>query len=420
MGWLAKTKHYLGTWGDHTDPTILREYNAPWNFFQMGLGNNESMSGATVAEICENIIASTISEFDFQHITVDEHGTQTVEKQSGAGRVLRNPNNHTTKSIFFYQLVKTMLEKGNGYAFAKRDKSFRIASLHNSVSMSPMINACEDLVIYGEADDGIGCLIGDGLFVDRDVLNYRTSPLYSQPLLGVAMRDKLATPIAIAGAISQSDVNYYSQGRANGAYISTDMTLDADKVKALRDRMDELVSGSKIPMLTSGMKILTQASNDRDKNNVLVNTQQRDTILAAYRVPKAVFGDFIDLSFSSSDNINQLWVQGLTHHVTVLEEQLTKLFGLDGVTSMIHIDMEKLLIPNSKDKAEMDSKRILAGVRTPNEVRAESGLKPIDGGNSAYMQSQNSPISMLGQLAENQIANSGKVKSTKTQGLFNV
>ena len=41
---------------------------------------------------------------------------------------------------------------------------------------------------------------------------------------------------------------------------------------------------------------------------------------------------------------------------------------------------------------------------TPNEARAREGLSPVNGGNDIFMQRQNTPVSLLSELAANDLA----------------
>jgi phage portal protein BeeE len=55
-----------------------------------------------------------------------------------------------------------------------------------------------------------------------------------------------------------------------------------------------------------------------------------------------------------------------------------------------------LLQPALSERIKTRKEAIMGGIMTPNEARAEEGWKPLDGGDTLYMQQQNAP---LGQLA---------------------
>ena len=60
----------------------------------------------------------------------------------------------------------------------------------------------------------------------------------------------------------------------------------------------------------------------------------------------------------------------------------------------VEFDVENLLRMDGSTQADYITKLVGGGVMTPNEARANFGLKPIDGGNTVYMQQQDIPMSV--------------------------
>ncbi len=416
MKWLDNAKHYLSSWGsdggwnDNTDPAILRAANAPWSFWQQGLGSKQYGTHPVVITCC-NIISDTISEMEFQHQVKNDKGSFDIVRDSRIAKILRRPNPHTTKSVFFKKVIKDMLLSGNGFAHVTRDRSFRINALYTTARLDPLINAEENLVLYsGIANEFL--LDVDTVFPERDVLNYISNP-GEHILLGESIVTGLARSASVLNSISGQNAAYFGDKRRYGGYVSTDMSLKTEQVTALRARLNDVNDGQ-MPILTNGLKILSsEGSSNKDSENSVIYQLNVDEILSAFKVPRAIYGDFSDLSFNSSSAIQILFRQGMKHYITSLEEALMKLFDLDETNERILIDMDSLLVPEFKDKIEGLKTLHLNGLMSANEIRTEQlNLPEHKDGSELMMQNQ---VVALGTSSVERIET-----KTKKQGLFNV
>jgi phage portal protein BeeE len=92
---------------------------------------------------------------------------------------------------------------------------------------------------------------------------------------------------------------------------------------------------------------------------------------------------------------SQYYSQCLQIHIEQIELCLDEGLGLAGSDLGTVFDLDGLLRMDTETKVKATSEAIKAGFMAPNEARAKFDLKPVEGGESPYLQIQNYSLKAL-------------------------
>jgi HK97 family phage portal protein len=203
--------------------------------------------------------------------------------------------------------------------------------------------------------------------------------------------------MAISGAISQQQLNFYQNEARPSAVLSTDMTLDKDQTQALRDRWDEQSKGlnqGKTPILTAGLKVQPWSLGGKDAQIADVMKFTENHIALAFRVPLQILG-LGGTSFHSVEALMQFWIAtGLGFVLNHIEEALGLLFLLKGQPDeYCEFSTDALMRSAIKDRIEALTRGVQGGIYAPNEARNLEGLDSVKDGDEPRVQQQVVPLS---------------------------
>lgn len=385
-------------------------WGSSWNWWQMGYDPIPSTTTAVV-QACVSSYAQTIAMCPGAHWRKAWDGGRERVTVSALSRVLKKPNSYQTISDFLLNAARWLYTEGNAYALAVRNNRFEIESLHlfDPRSSGARIAVTGDIFYHLGGNEIVERMFSSAgshgalsYVPARDVLHLRLDtpqhPLQGEPPLTSALMEVAASN----GMIRQALAVTANQGRPSGV-IETDLQLNADQVRELRQRWNEQTQGVNAggtPILTAGLKWSSVADNSRDAQlaEMLQITDQR--IATVYRVPLSI------LSLSSgtapqgsTESLMQFWMAtGFGFCANHIEEGLGRLFGLSGwPDEYVEFDTSALLRSNFRDRIEGLAAGVKGGIYAVNDARAAEELPAVEGGDEPRVQQQDVPLSAWGQ-----------------------
>jgi HK97 family phage portal protein len=328
---------------------------------------------------------------------------------SAAYRTLKNPNSYQTTPDFLVNMVATTLFEGEAYALATRNDRNEITALHPLPrgACSPMVDDESREVFYAIGSSPLAPGGTDYIAPARDVLAFRFhTPRH--PLVGESPIKAAAMAIGINVALSRTQAAFFANMNRPSGIISTDLQLNRDQIASLRAAFDEQSRGmasGKIPVLAGGLKFQPISITSQDAQLVEAQRMSLEDICRVFGVPPPLVGDLSHSTLNNAETLVQHFLSmSLGSYLETIERAFDRLFGLDGGREYVELDTAALLRTDFQGRIDGLSKAVMGGLFTPNEARAREGLGPIDGGNSAFLQRQNTPIDLLSQLAANELA----------------
>ncbi len=356
----------------------------------------EPMSLSTVYR-CVAVISESVAMLP---INLYEVNGEAMRKLTPADHplvsVLNNaPDSRMTRYTFLQAIGRSMLLRGNGYAYIKRSGgSVELCFIHP-----------DNVKLIKRQDElGMPYLLYQVAGIDRlldasEVLHFVN--LSDNGLIGESVLEHARRSLNIAGNAEEQAENYYNgDGMPSGILsIASRMTPEQKEAnyKAWRERMTNNPGGVMIlEGTTQSYTPINISAADRQLLEVRSFSVQDICRFFGCSPVKA-----FDLSHSSYSTVEALQLEFLSDTLqpmlTNIEMELhRKLFyGAAASKYSIKFNTGELLRADKTSQAQYYSQLVQLGLMTPNEARIELNLPPMKGGNALYMQGAMMPIEQI-------------------------
>jgi len=297
-------------------------------------------------------------------------------------QVLIQPNKHQGMFEFVHEAIATMAIHGTVFIYSPIDDNGFPLELRN-IHPNKVRVIVDDL---GQKSYDINKQIfGDDEIVQINWMVMPNRHIGYSPL--EMLRNTVGTLIAIDRFLSA----FYGDGATPSSVLETDQQITSEQANILRNSWEDAHWKRRRPaVLTGGLKWkpITASASDMDTSNFR-EAVIRD-IARAYRIPlhmMLVSGG--EGSHQTYQNIESAGINFVRHTLLPwmrrLEDGLGKMFPYPIV---LRFDADSLQRADRMTRVKSQQIQILSGVLSPNEVRAEEGLEPYEGGDSFYAPSQ--------------------------------
>lgn len=376
------------------------------------VGGNDARSVAIVYA-CVVLYCRAVSQCLPKHLVRGDNGADVQSFTSPASRVLRYPNDYETWSQFVYNVIAELLFEGEALALKVYDLRGAVIGLHRVPRRSWAIHIDPETkaVFYGVNPSDMFNQ-PDMLIPQRDVVHFRQH-CPRHPLIGESPVKAAAMAVGINVALNASQLFFFNQMARPSGVLSTDASLQREQILQLRASFDEQSKAwaqGRVPILTNGLKWTPVNVSQADSQ--LIEQQRLSSVDVArvFSVPMALLAEGSGPQAGTSALITTWLSIGLGAVIESIERSLDRVFDLPA-NEHIQLDTTPLLRSDPASRAEMYAKNIQSGIMTINEVRLREGMKPIDGGDTAFLQQQMVGLDLLQELHAATIAD--KIRASK-------
>ena len=385
------------------------------NWFQQGkeapVGNQALQSTAIYA--CTSILAQEVARLRVNHTQLDANSAKTIVTGSAPAMVMRKPNRYQTRSDLFLAIMQSVLLDGNSYTVAQRDARGAISSIVplQPRSVLPYVVPDSGEVFYQVSGDNDNDITGlpPGYYIPaRDMMHIRVFTSYS-PLVGITPLSSCAASTSLGLEIQGQSASFFGNQSRPAGILSTPKPLGLEAAKRLREAWERGLAGKfvgKTAVLDNEIKWQPLALSAVDSQIVEQYKMSVDDIAMVYRIPPYMLGNLQNTAFSNVQGMQKQFIAStLGFWLEHIENALDALFGLSGDQGM-EFDIERgLMRPDIESRMNALAKGVQGGIYAPNEARLKENLKPIEGGDEAFLQRQMTPVSLLSELAALDVAN---------------
>lgn len=355
---------------------------------------------------------SAFAQLRPHHLRESQSAIDDLEN-SAPLRVMLRPNEYESGADFASRLVDEWMMAGEVAAWGIRNDRAEVAQLH----LLP--RSCWRLLIDPETQSIFYAINRDGALlrpVDvsviapaRDVMHLRwATPRH--PLIGESGFAAAGLSAGIHVALQESQLAFFAQMRRPSGVLTTEQTLTKDQMNRLREAYDEqskAMAKGGVPILSNGLKWQPMSLSTEDSEVIAALRMSNEEMARCVGVPGPLVGDLEKAGLANTEALIGHWLSiSLGGLIERYEAALERLFDLNGRSEWISMSTEALLRVNSKELMDSLTKGVQGGVLTPNDARRRSGLwlSPIEGGDQAFLQRQNTPVNLLGELAAAELA----------------
>lgn len=346
---------------------------------------------------CQTLIASDIAKMRLRMMR-REGGIWEEDNRPGF-EVLDKPNHYQNRIQFFESWMHSRLSRGNAYIFLERNNKGKVVSMHvlHPDRVIPKVTPSGS-VFYQLGADNLADIQNQIIVPASEIIHDRYNTLF-HPLCGLS--PIFASGLAATQGLeiqNNSAIFFKNKALPSGILIAPG-ELTEENAKLIKSQWENNYSAEKAgrtAVISDGMKYQQMSVNAADAQTIEQLKMTADIICSTYHVPAyKVIG-----TAPSHNNIEaqeqQYHSQCLQSHMESIELCLDEALGLENNPIRgVEFDLEGLLRMDTLTQTNVVTKLSEKGILKINEARAKFGLKPITGGDAAYLQQQNYSLEAL-------------------------
>jgi HK97 family phage portal protein len=380
-------------------PIIREPFAGAW---QRNVSINYDTAASFHADFsCKTLIARDIAKLRVKLAEKDDDNIWTEVTNPAFSPVLRRPNSYQTRNQFWECWMLSKLSRGNTYVLKERDARLIVTDMHvlDPTRVTPLVSDDGSSVFYRLSSDNL-VGIGEEIIVPaREIIHDRMNCLF-HPLVGTP-------PVFASGLASMLGLNaqrasalLYENNSSPGGILTAPGKIDEDQILRLQELWETRHSGrnlGRIAIMGDGLKYENMTMTHVEGQLVESLKWSAEVVCSVYHVPPYKVGVGALPSYNNVQALNvEYYSQALQSQIEEIEELLDFALGLGGNTNLgTEFDTENLLRMDSVTQVTMLRDAVGAGVMSPNEGRSKLDLKPVEGGESPYLQQQNYSLAAL-------------------------
>jgi HK97 family phage portal protein len=351
---------------------------------------------------CINTIASDLSKLPLQVFEVDmESGARKLRRTDYYAQLMREPNTYQTASDFMFAFVQSYLLQGNTYCYCgKRNRRGEITELHvlRPYNVRPLILQDGTGQIFYEINEDwlAGITLPDQRIPERDIIHHRLPLLPGYPLVGVTPIFAAAASSAVGLQILRESQQFFGNASRPSGLLSTEQHMSDDLKARYKQEWDLAYRGAefgKTAVLSGGMKWQPLTITAQDAQLIEQLRYSVEDVARVFRVPPFMLGDLSKVTYRNNETLVRIYMSNcLGFHIEALEQRLSRAFDFPQ-NFEIRFDLSGFLRTEIDVRFDAYAKGLNGGWISANEVRAQEGLEPVEGGDEPRVQMQYVPLS---------------------------
>ena len=345
---------------------------------------------------CLRAISTDIGKLPFLLKQRDSNGIWNAVENPAYSPVLRKPNHFQTAQQFRESWLLSKLTHGNTYVLKQRDNRGVVVGLYvlDPNRVCPAISDSGAVWYQLQTDKLSGLDDGQTVTVPASEIIHDRFMTLHHPLIGVPPVCAAYWPAVKNLKILRSAATFFENNAQPGGILTAPAGMSDEDAAALKQFWDENYSGAnsgRIAVLGADMKFTAFAMKSADSQLVEQMRYSDEQICQPFGVPPFKIGIGSIPAGMKVDDINQLYYSdALQTHIEAMENLLDEALKVS-LPLGVELDTEPLLRMDMEKRAAVWS-TLTKGIAAPNEARKEFGLKPLEGGETVYMQQQDIPL----------------------------
>lgn len=322
-----------------------------------------------------------------------------VAMSNPLARLLRfSPNQFMTAVEFREAMTMQLCFYGNAYALIERNSVGDVISLMPLLSVNMDVRLENKRVVYRYRRD-------------NEYANFKASEIFHlkgfgfNGLVGLSPIAFAAKTTGVAVAMEDQQRDFYANGAKSPQLLSTgDKTLSDEQRDQIEENFKEISGGpvrKRLWILEAGFTTQPIGVSAQDAETMAARKFQVSELARFFGVPPHLVGD-VEKSTSWGTGIEQqnlgFLQYTLSPYLNRWEYAIERWLLKPGDVGRYHAEhnIDGLLRGDSAARASFMGTMADKGLRTINELRRLDNMPPLPGGDVATRQSQNVPITQLG------------------------
>lgn len=391
---VARKSWNWGIGGGGWHPLIRESYTGAW---QRNVTVSVADASANWAVFsCITLIANDIGKmpaFVMRFNEKDKIWERVIKR-----KVLDIPNNYQVWTDFVRSWLFSLLLNGNTYVLRVLDSNGFVVALYvlDPRSVRPLVTPSGE-VFYRVSADNLSGVEEEITVPASEIIHDRINTLW-HPLCGISPLYASGVAAMQGVAIQENSAKFFQNMSRPGGILTAPGHISDESAATLKTYWEENFAGEsagKIAVVGDGLKYEAMQMTAADSQLIEQLKFTGEMICATFHVPPYKLGIGAPPSVGNIAALNQQYYDQCLHPlVESMERRLD--IGLDIVyPEQVWFDTAELLRMDPSARWDAHVKKIASGAVAPNEVRQEENLKPVDGGETPYLQQQNYSLADL-------------------------
>lgn len=349
-----------------------------------GIYTNELAMKLSAVYRAVNCISDSVAQLPLEVFKMDSNGFKIKDRKDPCFNLLnQKPNVRMTRYTFISLIIQSMLLRGNGFGYIKRDLSGTPQQLiyipADYVSIIPP-NTIFEPIKYK--------ITGVDVDIDpKDMLHFINYT--NDGVIGISTLTHARNSLGLYYSAEQYAENFFGSGCALGGFIKSETSLTPKQKTEIKEGFKNAFGRSG---QSNGLAVL-----EGNLNYTPITVNPQDSQMLENRAFSVIdvarwFGvspvKLMDLSKSSYSTVEATQLAFLTDTIAPLLEKIelefeTKLYP--GETVDVRFDVGQLLRADRQSLASYYSTLIQNGVMQINEVRRELDLPSVENGDQNFV-----------------------------------
>jgi HK97 family phage portal protein len=386
--------HYGGSWRRVMEPyTGAFQHNVSCDM-------PGDLTAFSAVYACIDHIANDVAKMPIKLVELDANNIwQPVERNSPFWPVLRKPNSFQNRIQFFTCWLISKLLTGNAYILKQRDARNVVTQLYVLDPRKVQARYTEGgRVFYQLSTDKLSGLPDERLNAPAsEIIHDLMNPLF-HPLCGVSPLYACGMAATQGRRIQSSGAEFWTNQAMPGGILSTDSEIKDELAKEYKSRWEASFGGAnrgRVAVLGGGLKYEKLAMSAEESQMIEVLRWTGEDVARAFSVPAYKIGAGPVPTAGNVEALNsQYYSDVLQRHIESIELCLDE--GLSLPVGMgTEFDLDVLLRMDQTALVMAEKEAVGSGIKSPNEARSRFNLKPVEGGESPYLQQQNYSLAAL-------------------------
>lgn len=371
---------------------LLFNSSQSWN-------SNKAMLLSAVFRAVE-ILSNSVSEMPIVITKLDSKGNKVTDKDHVLFTLLnRKPSKRLNKFNFFKLLIINTLLTGNGYSWIKRDSTGKVTELIflPSDMVSVISHNVFDEIKYQVA--GVKSYISA-----KDMIHILNIPGHDGEI-GISTLQYARKTLSLNDNEMGAAKSFFESGNCKAGILTADRPLNEAQEDQIKSNWQQTFgSNNGVPttgvvILKSGLKYESIQVSPQDAELLESRKFSVAEIARYFGVPLSLMFDNSTNSYASQEAEA---INFLTHSITPLLDKIEtelndKLWSdvewMQGY--QMKFDSSVLLRTDKKSLADYYQKMFQMGVLSPNDIRHELDLNPIENGDKHWLQVNIAPMDKI-------------------------
>lgn len=345
---------------------------------------------------CISLISSDTSKCPLDYKREDKDGIW--QKIKNVYPVINKPNSYQNRIQFFENWVNSKLIRGNTYVLKERDRKGKVVGMHVLCPdlVLPLISD-DGQVFYQLSQDNLTGVKPAGITIPaREIIHDRFNCFF-HPLVGLSPIFAAGLAAFVGQKMLENSAKHFQNGARPSGILTVPQAISAEDAKTLGEQWEAKYGGEnygKVAILGGDLKYQALSMTAEESQLVDQLRLNSELVCASFRVPAyKVVG-----AQPNMGNVEALEQTYYSQCLQVLMESIELLLdeGLEVPEGHgFEFDLDVLLRMDTKTQVETLVAAVRGGVDTPNEARKKRNQKPIQGGDTIWLQQQDWPIEVL-------------------------